>query len=198
VPRDRPRFVVSDIARIALLYQFVAAVNTRDQEALLALFAEDATWTSDGGGQMVAARRVVSGLEPALLELVKLRASQIDGCTFCIDMHTEDARAIGESVQWLYALSAWPEAPFYTDRERAALAWTDAATLVADRHVPDEVYAHVRQQFSEQELVTLTMMVRVPVSTRRVCWHVCGVRMKRDHWGRSSCGGWTPLTQYSH
>jgi AhpD family alkylhydroperoxidase len=97
------------------------------------------------------------GLEPALIELVKLRASQINGCAFCIDMHTKDARAMGETEQRLYALSAWREAPFYTDRERAALAWTDAVTLVADGHVPDEVYTHVRQHFSQQELVNLTM-----------------------------------------
>jgi AhpD family alkylhydroperoxidase len=97
------------------------------------------------------------GLEPALIELVKLRASQINGCAFCIDMHTKDARAMGETEQRLYALSAWREAPFYTDRERAALAWTDAVTLVADGHVPDEVYTHARQHFSQQELVNLTM-----------------------------------------
>ena len=97
------------------------------------------------------------GLEPALLELVKPRASQINGCAFCIDMHTKDARAMGETEQRLYALNAWHEAPFYTDRERAALAWTEAVTLVADGHVPDEVYAHARQHFSEQELVNLTM-----------------------------------------
>jgi AhpD family alkylhydroperoxidase len=97
------------------------------------------------------------GLEPALLELVKLRASQINGCAFCIDMHTKDARVMGETEQRLYGLSAWQEAPFYTERERAVLAWTEAVTLVADSHVPDGVYAHVRQHVSEQELVNLTL-----------------------------------------
>jgi AhpD family alkylhydroperoxidase len=90
------------------------------------------------------------GLEPALLELAKLRASQINGCAFCIDRHTKDASAMGESEQRLYALNAWHEAPFDTDRERATLAWTEAVTLVADGHVPDDVYAHVRQHSSEQ------------------------------------------------
>jgi AhpD family alkylhydroperoxidase len=80
-----------------------------------------------------------SGLEPALLELVRLRASQINGCAFCLDMHSKDARAAGESEQRLYVLSAWREAPFYTERERAALAWTEAVTQVAQDHVPDEV-----------------------------------------------------------
>jgi AhpD family alkylhydroperoxidase len=99
------------------------------------------------------------GLEPALIELAKLRASPINGCAFCIHMHTKDARAMGENNQRLYTLSAWPEAPFDTDRERAALVWTDAVTLIADGHVPDEVYAQVREHFSEQALVNLTMAV---------------------------------------
>src|SRR6266550_6112638 len=98
-----------------------------------------------------------SGLEPALLELVKLRASQINGCSYCIDMHTKDARTEGESEQRLYALVAWRETPFYTERERAALAWTEAVTLIAVEHVPDEVYKQAREQFTEQELVTLTL-----------------------------------------
>ena len=100
-----------------------------------------------------------SDLERSLLELVKLRASQINGCAYCIDMHTKDARARGESEQRLYALSAWRETPFYSERERAALAWTEAVTLVADGQVPDEVYEQVRQQFSEKELVDLTLAV---------------------------------------
>ena len=97
------------------------------------------------------------GLEPSLLELVKMRASQINGCAFCIDMHSKDARAAGESEQRLYGLDAWREAPYYSDRERAALAWTEATTLVTAGHVPDEVYAHVREHFSEKELVDLTL-----------------------------------------
>jgi AhpD family alkylhydroperoxidase len=100
-----------------------------------------------------------SGLESSLLELVKTRASQINGCAFCIDMHTKDARAHGETEQRLYALSAWREAPFYTDRERAALAWTEAVTLVAEGHVPDEVYELARRHFEEKELVDLTFAI---------------------------------------
>jgi AhpD family alkylhydroperoxidase len=100
-----------------------------------------------------------SGLEPSLLELVKMRASQINGCAYCIDMHSKDARAHGETEQRLYALSAWRETPFYTERERAALAWTEAVTLIAHDHVPDAVYEEVRQHFTEEELVNLTMAV---------------------------------------
>ena len=97
------------------------------------------------------------GLEPSLIDLIKLRASQINGCAYCIDMHTKDARARGESEQRLYELVAWRETPFYTERERAALAWTEAVTLIAGEHVPDEVYEQAREQFSEQELVNLTL-----------------------------------------
>jgi AhpD family alkylhydroperoxidase len=99
------------------------------------------------------------GLEPTLLELVRLRASQINGCAYCIDMHTKDARAAGESEQRLYALSAWEETPFYTDRERAALTWTETLTRIAKTHAPDETYDHVRQHFSEKELVDLTLAI---------------------------------------
>lgn len=107
---------------------------------------------------MLALQREVdgSGLEPSLLELVKIRASQINGCAYCIDMHTKDARARGETEQRIYALNAWREAPFFSDRERAALQWTEAVTRVADTHVPDDVYQHVRQHFTEVELVVLT------------------------------------------
>jgi AhpD family alkylhydroperoxidase len=100
-----------------------------------------------------------SGLEPSLLELVKLRASQINGCAYCLDMHSKDARAHGETEQRLYALSAWRETPFYAERERAALAWTEAVTLIADGHVPDAVYDEVREHFTDQELVNLTLAV---------------------------------------
>jgi AhpD family alkylhydroperoxidase len=100
-----------------------------------------------------------SGLDHALLHLVKMRASQINGCAYCIDMHAKDARAEGETEQRLYGLSAWHEAPFYSDRERAALAWTEALTLIADTHAPDDVYADVRRHFSEQELVDLTLAI---------------------------------------
>jgi AhpD family alkylhydroperoxidase len=100
-----------------------------------------------------------SGLEPALRELVKTRASQMNGCAYCIDMHTKDARAQGETEQRLYALNAWRETPFYTDRERAALEWTEHVTLIAGNHVPDELYARVREHFTEEELVKLTLAV---------------------------------------
>jgi len=99
------------------------------------------------------------GLEPSLLDLVKTRASQINGCAYCIDMHTKDARARGENEQRLYALNAWRETPFYTERERAALAWTEAVTLISNGHVPDAVYEEVRQHFSEEELVNLTLAI---------------------------------------
>jgi AhpD family alkylhydroperoxidase len=99
------------------------------------------------------------GLEHSLLELVKLRASQINGCAHCIDMHTKELRADGESEQRLYLLNAWDESPFYSDRERAALAWTEAVTLVTDGHVADEVYELARAQFSEVELANLTFAI---------------------------------------
>lgn len=100
-----------------------------------------------------------SGLEASLRELVKLRASQMNGCAYCIDMHTKDARAAGESEQRLYALNAWRETPFYTDRERAALEWTQTITNIADGHAPDDVFFRVRQYFNEGELVTLTLAI---------------------------------------
>jgi AhpD family alkylhydroperoxidase len=100
-----------------------------------------------------------SGLEPSLRELVRTRASQLNGCAYCIDMHTKDARAAGESEQRLYALNAWRETPFYTDRERAALEWTEAITLVAEDHVPDDVFMRVRQFFGEEEIVHLTLAI---------------------------------------
>lgn len=100
-----------------------------------------------------------NGLEHSLLELVKTRASQINGCAFCLDMHSKDARAAGETEQRLYLLSAWREAPFYTERERSALAWTEAVTLVSETHVPEEVYEEARRHFSEKELVDLTFAV---------------------------------------
>jgi AhpD family alkylhydroperoxidase len=100
-----------------------------------------------------------SGLEENLLHLIKLRASQINGCAYCLDMHWKDLKSIGETDQRLYELNAWEEGPFYSDRERAALAWTEAVTRVADSHVPDEIYEHVRQHFSEKEMADLTLAV---------------------------------------
>jgi AhpD family alkylhydroperoxidase len=99
------------------------------------------------------------GLETKLVDLIKLRASQINGCAFCIDMHWKDLRALGESEQKLYGLDAWEESPYYTERERAALAWTEAVTRVSETHVPDEVYDKVRRQFSEKEVADLTLAV---------------------------------------
>ncbi|MFP5404820.1 MAG: carboxymuconolactone decarboxylase family protein, partial [Gammaproteobacteria bacterium] len=90
---------------------------------------------------------------------VKMRASQINGCGFCLDMHSKDARAMGETEQRLYVLSAWREAPFYSDRERAALAWTEALTLISTNDVPDEVYEEARRHFDEKELVDLSLAV---------------------------------------
>lgn len=100
-----------------------------------------------------------SGLEIPLLHLIKLRASQVNGCAYCIDMHWKDLRAVGENEQRLYGLDAWRESPYYTDRERAALAWTEAVTRVAEGQVPDEVYEEVRPHFTEKELADLTLAV---------------------------------------
>jgi AhpD family alkylhydroperoxidase len=100
-----------------------------------------------------------TGLESHLLNLVKLRASQINGCAYCIDMHSKDLRAEGESEERLYLLEAWREAPFYSDRERAALAWTEAVTLIPAGHVPNDVYEEARAHFTEDELVKLTLAI---------------------------------------
>jgi AhpD family alkylhydroperoxidase len=99
------------------------------------------------------------GLKHTLLELVKLRASQINGCAHCIDMHSKELRANGESEQRLYLLNAWQESPFYSERERAALAWTEALTLVTNGRVLDDVYELARAQFSEEELANLTVAI---------------------------------------
>jgi AhpD family alkylhydroperoxidase len=99
------------------------------------------------------------GLEPALKELVKLRASQLNGCAYCVDMHSLDARALGETEQRLYALPVWQETPFFSERERAALLWTEKLTLISLDHVPNEVYEQVRQHFTEAELADLTLAI---------------------------------------
>jgi AhpD family alkylhydroperoxidase len=108
------------------------------------------------------------GLEHSLLELVKTRASQINGCAFCIQMHTRDARRLGETEERLHLLAAWRETPVYTPRERAALAWTEALTLVTEGHAPDEVYAQVRAQFSDSEIAKLTLAIGVINSWNRI------------------------------
>jgi AhpD family alkylhydroperoxidase len=99
------------------------------------------------------------GLEHPLLELVKTRASQINGCAHCLDMHTKEARAAGETEQRLYTLSAWREAPFFTDRERAALAWTEVVTRISETHIDDALYEEVRRNLSEREIADLTLAV---------------------------------------
>ena len=110
---------------------------------------------------MVGLEEVVHGstLEPELLELVKTRASQLNGCAYCLDMHTKDARARGESEQRLHVLAAWREAPFYSERERAALAWCEALTLLPQTGAPDDVYAEVERAFEPEEIVALTLAI---------------------------------------
>jgi AhpD family alkylhydroperoxidase len=100
-----------------------------------------------------------SRLEPSLLELVRFRASQLNGCAYCLDMHSKDARAKGETEQRLYSLSAWRETPFFTERERAALAWTEGITLISQNHVPDSLYEEVSKSFTPEELANLTLAV---------------------------------------
>lgn len=119
-----------------------------------------------------------SGLENKLLLLMKMRASQINGCAYCLDMHSIDARAEGESERRLYTLNAWAETPFFSDRERAALAWTEAVTNVSQTHVPDEVFEEVKKHFSEKEIVDLTLALaminlwnRIAISLRAVPGH---------------------------
>jgi AhpD family alkylhydroperoxidase len=100
-----------------------------------------------------------SSLEPELLELVKMRASQLNGCAYCLDMHSKDARARGETEQRLHVLSAWREAPFYSERERAALAWCEALTLLPQTGAPDDVYAELERAFEPDEIVALTLAI---------------------------------------
>jgi AhpD family alkylhydroperoxidase len=126
---------------------------------------------------MLGVQRYVDqhSIEKPLLELVKLRSSQLNGCAYCVDMHSKDARALGETEQRLYAVAVWREAPFFNERERAALAWTETVTLIAQTGVPDDVYQIARNQFSEKELIDLTMAIiaingwnRLAVSFRAV------------------------------
>ena len=100
-----------------------------------------------------------SGIDPKLFHLIKLRASQINGCAYCIDMHSKDARAAGETEQRLYELNAWRETPFYSERERAALEWTEALTLISETHAPDDVFERVNAHFCEKEIVDLTYAI---------------------------------------
>jgi AhpD family alkylhydroperoxidase len=123
-------------------------------------------------------------LAPELLDLIYLRASQINGCAYCIDMHTKDLRAGGETEQRLYLLDAWREAPFYSDRERAALAWTEAVTRVTEGHVPDEVYEQARAQFSQEGLANLTLAI-VSINS----WNRLNIAFK------TVAGGYQPPTK---
>ena len=116
-------------------------------------------------------------IDPKLRELIRIRASQLNGCAYCIDMHTKDARAIGETEQRIYGLAAWPETPYFTARERAALAFTEAVTLLADTHVPDEAYQAVAAEFSPQEVAALVSLI-VTINA----WNAIGV----------STRAWTP------
>jgi AhpD family alkylhydroperoxidase len=112
----------------------------------------------------------LAGIDPRVRELVRIRASQLNGCAYCIDMHTKDARAIGETEQRIYALPAWRETPFFTDRERAALAFTETVTMLADTHVPDEAYAAVAAEYGEQEVAALISLI-VTINA----WNAVGV-----------------------
>ena len=118
-----------------------------------------------------------AGIDPRLRELIRIRASQLNGCAYCIDMHTQDARAIGETEQRIYALAAWAETPYFTARERAALAFTEAVTLLADTHVPDQAYQAVAAEFSPQEVAALVSLI-VTINA----WNAIGV----------STRAWTP------
>jgi AhpD family alkylhydroperoxidase len=131
------------------------------EETIMKTRFEYAKAAPDGYRAMLGLERYLHGcgLEARLLHLVKLRASQINGCAFCLDMHSKDLRAIGEEEQRLDTLEAWRECPWYSDRERAALAWTEALTLVADTHAPDGIYEAVRAQFKEKELSDLTLAI---------------------------------------
>jgi AhpD family alkylhydroperoxidase len=125
----------------------------------------------EGYRAMLGLQRFVDkcGLEHSLLELVKMRASQINGCAFCLKMHSADARKAGESEERLYLLDAWEEAPVYSARERAALAWTEALTLVTQGHAPDAVYEEARRHFSETELTNLTLAIVLINGWNRLC-----------------------------
>ena len=122
-------------------------------------------------GAMLGLNKAIesAGLDKKLLYLVEVRVSQLNGCGFCIDMHTKDARLEGETEQRLYLLNAWREAPMYSDRERAALAWAEAVTTLKDGHVPDDVYEQAREHFDEQQLMKLTLQVVAINGWNRFC-----------------------------
>ena len=129
-----------------------------------------------------------AGLDSKVIDLVRMRASQINGCSYCLDMHSKDARANGETEQRLYGLDAWRETPYYSARERAALDWTEALTLVAETGVPDDVYERVREQFSEDELVHLSLAIvaingwnRLNIAARTVPGDYVPARLATSH-----------------
>ena len=124
----------------------------------------------------VEAQIAASGLEKSLIELVKTRASQINGCAFCIHMHTRDARAAGETEERLYMLSAWWESSFYSARERAALLWTDALTLVAETRAPDDAYNGLKDHFTEKEIVKMTLLI-----TTINAWNRIAIAFRMEH-----------------
>jgi len=166
-------FITASLSHIATLFRHVRRGNTNMEQRF------DFTKEAYRGAQqaMYGLEHYVrnSGLEKQLVELVKTRCSQINGCAFCIDMHTKDARAAGETEQRLYALNAWRETPFYSDRERAALEWAEALTLIAETHAPDDIYERVRQHFSEEESAKLTLAIvtinswnRIAIASRAV------------------------------
>jgi AhpD family alkylhydroperoxidase len=126
-----------------------------------------------GGGALkamfgIGAYLAKSSLEKKLLQLIDYRVSQINGCAYCLDMHSKDLRHGGETEQRIYMIAAWRETPLYTDRERAALAWAEAVTLVTEGHIPDEVYAEARKEFSEEELIDLTLAITTVNSWNRL------------------------------
>jgi AhpD family alkylhydroperoxidase len=134
-------------------------------------------YAPEGLQAMLSLEKYISacGLDHGLIHLLKMRAAQINGCAFCIDMHSLDARALGETEQRLYALDAWRETPFFNDRERAALEWTEAITRVAETHVPDATFEEVKKYFSEKEIMDLTIVAttinmwnRIAIATRAV------------------------------
>jgi AhpD family alkylhydroperoxidase len=146
-----------------------------------------------------------TGLGEKLLELVRMRASQMNGCAYCLDMHSKDARAAGETEQRLYALNAWREAPFYTARERAALAWTESLTLVAQTHVPDGVYEEVRKEFTDAEMLDLTYAVmainawnRMAIAMRAVPGSTSRRRKRPLSQRKSESGAETAPTLWRH
>jgi len=151
--------------------EFIAAGANQKEEDIMKPRLDLTTADPDAYKAMAALEAYIRscGLEKSLINLVKMRASQINGCAYCLDMHSKEARKAGETEQRLYLLSAWRESPLFTDRERAALAWTEALTLVAETHAPDDVYEEVRRHFSEAETVKLSLAIVTINGWNRLC-----------------------------